>query len=102
MTNLTTSLYGGTAKTVPDVINVKTGRADPFAGHLGKDTFAGLASYGCSWCREEVIYDVPGVSVFLNDDTILCPECSGNHGRNRIVVSAIDMSDIEDLISITA
>jgi len=97
-TTTKTTLSGSASKTPVDVITIKTGKADPFAGHLKEEAFRGIARYGCSWCKEEVKYDVPGVTVFMNDDTLLGPCCSGNGKRNRVIVSSIDMNDIEDLM----
>jgi predicted glutamine amidotransferase len=65
--------------------------SEPFAGRISRERFEELTrSYrGCCWCGNEIEWEgAAGISIFEQDDKILCSDCStsGYTGTNRIYV----------------
>lgn len=70
----------------PKVINLTGSTVAPFAGYLSRSKFDALAACGCSWCQKDVGFDEVGVHVDTIYETVLCPTCTGDTTRSRLIV----------------
>lgn len=61
-----------------EVAEVTTDAETPFGGLVSDDEWDYLASYGCSWCSATVDKDMEGLAIYLTEQVVLCPECSGS------------------------
>lgn len=43
----------------------------------------GKGAQGCSWCYKDIDFGDTGITVFDDQDTILCSECSGYEGKEK-------------------
>lgn len=68
----------------PDVVDIVGTKQRPLADQVSDQRFNELAQYGCSWCSADVDKDDPGVTIYLNQDSILCGNCSG-YNNPRVV-----------------
>jgi predicted glutamine amidotransferase len=59
-------------------------RISPFAGLITADYFANIAHRGCSYCFEPIAWGERGLAVYVKDDMVLCPVCSGHPTQNRV------------------
>lgn len=62
---------------------------DPLANMMTPDEFAYMTKYGCSWCKKPISLDAVGVTLYLRDQIVTCPDCSpvkGAEEHNRIYV----------------
>lgn len=95
----TTTTYHGKESTstnvyhFPDVVDITGTASRPLADQIPLEKFNDLAKYGCQWCSADVDINDPGVTVYLNQDTVLCGNCSG-HDNPRVVK---DYDGAEDL-----
>lgn len=60
----------------------------PFAGLISREEFEDIAKYGCSHCEAAIDWDDVGLTIFLRDQIVLCPDCSCKDEKkaNRIYV----------------
>lgn len=47
-----------------------------FNGTLTKGEWDHLSKYGCAYCGTTVTNDMEGLSIYLNEEVVLCPSCS--------------------------
>lgn len=92
MTPSTTSSRTDKRPSAETVIHLVGSAESPFAGFFKQDKFEFLASGGCSFCQEPVMWGERGLSVYERDDVLLCPTCSGSSGQGptKIFVKNID------------
>lgn len=84
-TSTTNSRGGRSADGGSNVVDIWTAREQqPYADYADKDRFDQLAKYGCSWCQADIEYGEVGVTIYDEYEMILCPECTGNNGHNRV------------------
>jgi DNA-directed RNA polymerase subunit RPC12/RpoP len=60
---------------------------DPFGGAISLHKFKEIAAYGCSYCGADVNEDDPGLTIFTEDDVILCKSCS-KHATDDVKIYA--------------
>lgn len=84
-TSTTTSHGGHSHDGSSNVVDIWTAREhQPYADYADEERFKELAKYGCSWCQVDIEYGEVGVTIYDEYEMILCPECAGNNGHNRI------------------
>ena len=66
------------------VIHMIGSPISPLAGYIKKDKFLELAKYGCSWCQADVDWGDEGITIYENQDKILCADCSASEHDCRI------------------
>src|SRR3546814_16748285 len=44
--------------------------------------FQTLAVNGCSWCRETIDFEQPGITLSPERDIVLCPSCGPNNSSD--------------------
>ncbi len=67
------------------------GDPEPFGGAITLDKFKKIAAYGCSYCGADVDENSEGMTIFTEDDVVLCKDC-GKHGDNDVRVYACSSS----------
>jgi predicted glutamine amidotransferase len=60
----------------PKVVEMFGTMANPLAGFISEERFLKLTAGGCSFCGAEITEDTEGVTIFDEDDVILCPDCA--------------------------
>lgn len=60
-----------------EVTEVAADSEDPFKGLVSDADWDYLASYGCSWCGATLEKETEGLAIYLTEQAVLCPECSG-------------------------
>lgn len=60
-----------------------------------------LAMRGCSWCNKEVEKNTPGITVLLEEFSVLCDECSSHGDSIRVYLNNTDMDNLQELIATT-
>jgi hypothetical protein len=72
----------GKVKHSPDNVLQWFGSASsPLAGLISRDQFEDLAKYGCSWCQDNIAFGDTGITVYPEQNMILCATCSGHTGE---------------------
>jgi hypothetical protein len=70
---------------------------DPYANMLAEYRFSELTQEtpsklgSCSWCWEGLEYGTPGVTVYDEQDTILCRKCGGHENTNDECLPALKL-----------
>lgn len=89
-TSTTTSL-GKTEETQEKVVHILKGSpSNPFAGYFTQQEMELLGAEGCTFCGGEVDVEAGGITVFEEENIILCKNCT-NHseGSSRVYVDKI-------------
>ena len=90
-TNIATS--GGTGTKTPRVVDIATIEGDPFAGVISYRDFEQMSDSGvCSWCASDVNIFDEGLTIYADEDVVLCKNCTHRHSSdNKIYVSSSRM-----------
>lgn len=80
----TTTSLTSSEVTPPKVVDVVGYRHNPFGQALKREKFEDITKYGCSWCKKEIDWNEPGVTIYEDRHLCLCPEHSGNGDHNRV------------------
>lgn len=77
-----TTTYLGSAQKKPAlpkiIIPLMGDVGNPLAGFYTPLKFRVLSKEGCSWCSKPIEYGTPGLTIFDEVGTVLCPKCSGH------------------------
>lgn len=60
-----------------NVVHLFGDKESPVAGYINKEELELISYQGCSWCGAAIDVEEPGITVFEEIDSILCPKCSG-------------------------
>ncbi len=86
-----TTKSGGTGNKneIPNVIHLKSITGDPFGGVVSEKDFEDVSNSGhCSWCGSEVSMYDKSLTVFLEEDVVLCKDCTHRHSEdNKVYIS---------------
>lgn len=69
----TTSSPTGSSSNVVELFGTKD---KPFGGVISEERFNNLVQSGCSWCGDPIEIDDEGLTIYDEDDVILCKSCS--------------------------
>jgi hypothetical protein len=102
----TTTSHLGTNRRGEKLIHFTATPDEPYANVIGMMRFAELTGMsgngtqtGCSFCYADIPYGSPGITVYEEQDTILCRHCSG-HGPGEELPAAkvyVSSKDFETL-----
>lgn len=85
---------GGTMGNI-NTVTIGTNDNDPYSGTISSARFNEIARGGCSFCAEPIHYEDEGVKVFVDEEIVLCPKCSGVTSKNT---SEIVLASLEALL----
>jgi hypothetical protein len=93
-TGSTTTRSGQTNNAAPTFLNVEGNKKNPYAGYVSEELFVGIATNGCCFCEAPIKYGDTGITIYVDDDIILCPKHSSfaDKGKTRIYVKYLPSS----------
>lgn len=75
------------------VFQISGNNHKPFGPFLTESEFNKSFNGGCSWCGNVIDFDEPGLTVYVEQDKVLCPSCTGNTGsKGKIPTTRIYIS----------
>lgn len=79
----------GIEQRTPRVVDLSVITADPFGGVISYKDFESLSDSGvCSWCGSEVNMFDGGLTIYAEEDVVLCKKCTHRHSTdNKIYIS---------------
>lgn len=84
LTSSTTTSHLGSDRQGQGILHLFGSQNEPYSRAITEQEFSYLVQEnahggqtGCSWCFADIPYGTPGITVYHNQDTILCPKCSG-------------------------
>lgn len=88
-----TQTSGGTGIKTPRVVDLKPITGDPFGGVISYKEFEEMSDSGvCSWCGSDVNIFDEGLTVYADEDVVLCKSCTHRHTPdNRIYINSTRM-----------
>jgi hypothetical protein len=89
-TNSSTTISRGRTDPLP-FVTVEGSKVNPYAGHITREEFEGMAANGCTFCEAKIEYGDKGITIYKKDEIILCPDHSSfsNSEKTRIYVEEL-------------
>lgn len=66
----------------PRVETSEQDEANPLGGYITEDKFNQMAKHGCGWCGDPIHITDKGMTIYVNDDVILCSGCTQREDEN--------------------
>jgi hypothetical protein len=73
------------------IIDVYGSPDSPYGDVMTRTTFNAITVNGCNYCGADIKYGDTGLTVFIDDERVLCGSCSGNDPFvNRFYTSDVE------------
>lgn len=66
----------------PQVETSEQEEDNPLGGYISEAQFNQMAEHGCGWCGDPVHITDKGMTIYVNDDIILCSNCTQREDEN--------------------
>lgn len=88
-----TQTSDGTGTKTPRVVDLKPITGDPFGGVISYKEFEEMSDSGvCSWCGTDVNIFDEGLTIYSDEDVVLCKSCTHRHSPdNKIYINSARM-----------